>query len=1203
MATGSPFDSRPELAARLVELAQLAQGAQIDGASILRPCWRASVEARRLAQTHGLPTLARVLRLLATEFADLAGRQAAMSVTQTALLASWCNGIAALLTQQPGLDEIEILLGALPYLPALESMDPSVVGEIAAGLRQELSAGSSLAAVEVEADFERIGKAASMAQVDPGAEHDQIDAVQATADPQTMLDAETAAMLAELGIELDDAELADLTAVDSDQSSPDRDAPVDQAADANPSGTDERQQGAAGPMGLAEDCNWLGEGVDDDAASLDQSGEPRGPIWIAPEELQLIQAAFAEQLLPMALAWDGARETQERDRLREEVTYQLSLVGNALEMLGTSALARVNAQLQVISDGPNADPALVVTAITAVLDYLQSPDSPSADALIDALADTPVAIASGAADLRAEAARLRIGLDPERVAQRKRQVEPADLSLQPAGDVLANVLESMLRELPGNASRLGEAIRDMVKGGEQSSVDEARRIAHTLKGDANTVGINGLANLTHSLEDILIELLKVPDQLPEALAALLLEAADTIEEVADHLLGRGPVPLNLATIYQQALNWANALLDGDVELAVAGLVESAAIPDGDNPVTAMESTATGTGSMAVDARLLDELQRLSGELLVLGRQVGQRLDTLVRTQRELGGEIRNERELVGMLDDLVAMRGAALQSTALTAGNQADALELDQYNELHTVSRRIIETNADSEALARTMVAVLADIETLRNRQEQISDAIGRTVGRTRTIDLASILPRLQRVVRQTARAVGKSVDLIVEGMHLEMDAEILERIVEPLSHVLRNAVDHGIEDAADRLASGKPATGSVRLRASAVGDAMLLQISDDGRGLDLAAIRAKAELLGMLGPDVSLADDVAARLILAPGFSTRQQVSHVSGRGVGMDVVNQRVQELRGSLNVSSSVGAGATVSIRLPLSRTAADVIIARGHELTIAVVAGAVSRIQALSVNDIAVDDSGGFHIKIDAQTYPARTIESLFDRTELQSLPGAGPCLGLVIRLADQTEQILCVRQVDDVLRAVIKPISPLLPPIPAIRGMAQLSDGRLAPVVDVDTLLDLRGASAGWSLSSQNVLTAELPRIVVADDSLSVRRALQQLMQDAGYDVVAARDGMEAVQLIDQRVPAAVLVDLEMPRLNGLEVCRYIRNHVNTRAVPVVMITSRAGERHRSMAAEAGVTRLLGKPYVEDELVRLVGELVISSQSTQEAAFS
>ncbi len=1206
MTTGIPIDSRTELAARLTELAQLARSAQIEDGTVLRPAWRASVEARRLAQSNGWPSFARVLRLFATEFADLAGAQRTLSSTQAALLASWCNGIASLQTRVPRADEIEILLDALPYLPALESLETAARIEIAMGLREELSAGVRSESGEAPADATARHADADerLTSAEPVAAESSLAITACVAvEPPIGLDDDTAAMLAELGIELDDLELAALAATQTDPMLPGRERGAKtleaQAGQSHALAGETSDPGLGTETERHDERAWLTDNAEELSARRTDSGLAFGPIWIAPEELELMQTAFAEQLLPVALAWDAALDAQDRDRLRDDVAYQLSLVGNALDMLGTPALASVNATLQRISDGADADPELVVRVVAAMLNYLQAPSAEGADTLIDVLVETPLASSGISAELRSEAARLRIGLDPARAAQRKRVAEAGDLSLQPARDVLANVLESMLRELPGNATRLGIAIRELVCGGAHPVVDEARRIAHTLKGDANTVGILGLANLTHSLEDILIELLRVPDRLPDALPELLLEVADCIEECADHLLGRGPAPLNLASVYQQTLNWANALLDGDVELATAESVDAPTPAPADTSTAPAE--ATGTASMAVDASLLDELQRLSGELLVLGRQVGQRLDVLDRTHRELGGEIRNERELVGALDDLVAMRGAALQSTRLAAGSQADALELDQYNELHTVSRRILEANADSDVLARAIRSVLSDIETLRSRQEQISDAIQRTVGRTRTVALESVLPRLQRIVRQTARSVDKSVELVAEGMQLALDAEILDRLVEPLSHVLRNAVDHGIENSTERLALGKPAVGRILVRATTVGDAMLLHISDDGRGLDLTAIRTKAESLGVIDSVTTLSDEMAARLILTPGFSTRQQVSHVSGRGVGMDIVNQRVQELRGSLNVSSHAGAGAAISIRLPLSRTAADVIIARGHEVSIALVAGAVSRILALGADDIAVDDSGGFQIKIDERTYPACTIEALFDRTEMQSLPGVGPCLGLLITLANETEQVLCVRQVDEVLRAVIKPISPMLPPIPAIRGMTQLSDGRLAPVVDVDTLLDLRGNASSWSWPDTSMSATELPRIVVADDSLSVRRALQQLMQDAGYDVVAARDGMEAVQLIEQRVPAAVLLDLEMPRLNGLEVCRHVRTRASTRNVPVVMITSRAGDRHRNMAADAGVTRLLGKPYVEDELVRLVGELVTASAASQTPA--
>lgn len=930
-----------------------------------------------------------------------------------------------------------------------------------------------------------------------------------------------------------------------------------------------------------------------------------GTIWIAEEELALTRSAITEQVMPGVVQLVDASDTATEQQVRGELGYQLGLIANALQLFGISSLDQL---LRTMADGTldrRLDGEALIRLSAALLSFLDHAEPESAGFLAAEALACGIVDAEYVERFEAEALRVRIGMDPALIAARKRTVEAGDLDLQPAADVIPDVLNSMLRELPGNAARLGQSLRALVERGELAPMDEARRIAHTLKGDANTVGVRGLANLTHSLEDALIELLKAPGRLSPALGHFLLEAADLVEECADHLLGRGPAPATLGPLYQQGLDWSNRLIEGsdteiEAELAAVRTTPVATeVPAAEFAQLPTEPLPESAQTLAVDTRLLDELQRLAGELTILSRQVEQRLDGLLALEREMRTELAAERNLTAQLDDLVALRGAALQSTALSSNPEVDALELDQYNELHTVSRRLSETHGDNEELVRRYARLLRDIEPLRGEQQRLNEDLQRTVARTRTLPFGEVSARLQRVVRQTARQVGKNVELQVDGETIGIDAELLERLVEPLSHLLRNAIDHGIEISELRRAAGKPERGHLRIRVAIEADRALIELRDDGRGLDLRAIRAKALQLDMIGADTVLDDDELAQLILAPGFSTREAVSQVSGRGVGLDVVNQRIQELRGSLAIQTEAGRGTCFSLRLPLSRSLANVVVVEGHGVTLAVVASAIQRIVQLDAGAIRLDERQALAFELEGQRYAAQPIETLFDRQQQLSLPGDESTLGLLIELPGRAPQLLCVQRVGEITRAVVKTTSPLLPPIPAVRGITQLGDGRLAPVVDIDVLLQRRQQGPSWQLPAEGAL-AVLPRVVVADDSLSVRRALEQLMQDAGYEVAAARDGLEALQLIQQRAPVAVLLDLEMPRMNGLEVCRHLRSDSQTRETPVVMITSRASDKYRLMAEEAGVSRLLGKPFSEDELVNLVRDLV-AANPTRSAA--
>ena len=963
-----------------------------------------------------------------------------------------------------------------------------------------------------------------------------------------------------------------------------------------------------------------------------------GTIWIGREELDLTGQAILEQVLPLALAWADTPDADASAALVEELAFQCQLIGNVMDLIGTPTLAL---GMGAVRDGierhdPAVPPEAVAMWCNALLAAIEQPGRDTADLLVSVAPALPALDHHWADALGREFARVMVGVDPAMIAQRKTVAGFEDIRLTPADDVLPNVLDGMLRELPGNTARLGASVRALADTRSPDPIDEARRVAHTLKGDANTVGIRGLANLTHALEDILVVLAKRPDLLNDACADLLTSASDCVEEISDHLLGRGPAPDNLLDIYQHVLDTANALTDGAVapvaatpaaaaaadaagpappatqawepatpaapmQAAPMAAAPMAAAPMADAPMpavaAAMPATPVGDSGMAasgiqslnVPSALLDELQRLAGETLVTSRQIDQQLDGLGTLHRDQRQGVRYTHELMGRLDDLVALRGAALQSTAQKAGADLDPLEIDQYNELHVISRQLLEAHADSSEFMRRIDRVMSGLADLRSGQEQLNRDLQRTILRTRTVPFGQVAQRLQRIVRQTAKQVFKQVQLEIVGEDIPVDAELLERIVEPLAHLLRNAIDHGIEPPQERLAAGKPEQGRILLRVGLQGDAATIELQDDGRGLDLDAIRSRAIAAGLLSPAQAVDERQLTRMILLPGFSTRTSASEVSGRGIGMDVVNQRISALRGTLAISTESGRGTRVQLRLPVTQTLANVIVARGQRQVSAVVSASVERVISFAAGECRYED-GQLRVTLGDEVLPALPIEAFYDLSADLSMWVGHSGVGLYVRDAEGKGNVVLVRGIDEVRSVVVKPISAYLPPIAAVRGITQLGDGGLAPVIDLDVLL--QAAQTGHQDTAiLSHAAAAVTRVVVADDSLSVRRALEQLMQDAGFEVETARDGFEALAAIQAKPTHALLVDLEMPRMNGLEVARNLRNQAATRDLPVIMITSRATDKHQAMAAEAGVTRMLGKPFSEDSLVALVRELI------------
>ena len=954
------------------------------------------------------------------------------------------------------------------------------------------------------------------------------------------------------------------------------------------------------------------------------------PIWIGQEELDLTRQALVEQVLPLAQAWADTPDADASAPIVEELAYQCQLIVNVLELIGTPSLAHGMAVVRdcIERRDPAVQPEQLAMWCSALLGAIEQPGRDAAELLAAVAPALPGLDAHWMQTLENEQTRIVVGIDPAFIAQRKTRASIEDIGLSPAEDVLPNVLDGMLRELPGNTARLGASVRAVADTRSLEPIDEARRVAHTLKGDANTVGISGLAHLTHALEDILIVLAKRPDLLDDDCAELLTSASDCVEEISDHLLGRGPAPDNLLDTYQFVLDTANALADAaqmpqaalpaaqpradiatDSTLVAASATTALpAMASTDADATAPQNLsqiaspaapampvgdsgmlASGIQSLNVPSTLLDELQRLAGETMVTSRQIDQQLDglgTIQRDQRQTG---RYTHELMGRLDDLVALRGAALQSTAQKAGADLDPLEIDQYNELHVISRQLLEAHADSGEFQRRVERIMNSLADLRSAQEQLNRDLQRTILRTRTVPFGQVSQRLQRIVRQTAKQVFKQVQLDIVGEEIPVDAELLERIVEPLAHLLRNAIDHGIEGADERLAAGKPEQGRIVLRVGLQGDAAMIELQDDGRGLDLDAIRARAIEAGLLSAGQAVDERQLTRMILLPGFSTRSTASEVSGRGIGMDVVNQRIAALRGALTIGTESGRGTRVQMRLPVTQTLANVIVARGQRQVTAVVSASVERVVSFAAGECSYEN-GQLQVTLDGELLPALPIEAFYGESADLSMWTGASGVGLYVRDADGKGNVVLVRGIDEVRSTVVKPISAYLPPIPAVRGVTQLGDGGLAPVIDLDVLLQ-SAQQSHFDTARLAPTAAPVTRVVVADDSLSVRRALEQLMQDAGFEVATARDGFEALAAIQARPTHALLVDLEMPRMNGLEVARNLRNHAETRDLPVVMITSRATEKHLAMAEQAGVTRMLGKPFSEDALVTLVRELI------------
>ena len=794
---------------------------------------------------------------------------------------------------------------------------------------------------------------------------------------------------------------------------------------------------------------------------------------------------------------------------------------------------------------------------------------------------------------------------------------PEDVDLQVPGDIESNVLDSLLRELPQQAHDFSVLVQQLVRGGTLDQLEHARRVAHTLKGAGNTVGVKGVAHLTHALEDILAAFGREQRLPPPALGETLLEAADCLEAMSEALLAGEPsLPESLA-VHQKVLDWANRIdregLPADAAAGVAALpavllpvllpVVLPAVEPDDAPQLPAAEPAPAAGDIAADdadpvlrvpASLIDSLLKLVGENSILSSQIQDHVAKLSHELGALRGDSRQFSKLSYELEQLVDVRGGAMLSGRK---GSFDALEMDQYNELHMLSRRIVESDADGREFTRAFEREVNGLRDLLAEKDRVQLEIQRKILRTRMVEVGSIAPRLQRSVRQTARVLGRAVQLDLQGAGTLVDRQLLQRLLDPLMHLLRNAVDHGIEPVAERAAAGKPETGTIILRFDAQGSNLLVTCRDDGRGLDLGAIRAKALRAGLVAPAAVLTEDQALRLILLPGFSTRDQATQISGRGVGLDVVHGTVSELRGTLEIQSRPGRGAHFDMVFPVQLSSTQVMITRSPRHMLALSVRGVDQILPVG-QELDVQSDGQMTYRLPGMPFnvPLRAVR-------LEVLLGLPPHafaqpnaveVVMIVRDDNRQRHALVVPEFRDSRNVVVKPLNPIIPRQPGVDGATILGDGSVAMVLDLPDLL--RGHAAAGAPQAvrlpHGTATVEPLRCLIVDDSVSVRQAMEQLMHDAGYEVSTARDGLEALGAVQRHRPDILLVDLEMPRMNGLELATALRNDSATRALPIVMITSRFTDKHQQLAMEAGVDAFLTKPYSEDQLLAVMERLLV-----------
>lgn len=713
----------------------------------------------------------------------------------------------------------------------------------------------------------------------------------------------------------------------------------------------------------------------------------------------------------------------------------------------------------------------------------------------------------------------------------ERPVSLAETQVTDALDVSAEDLPDLLAETEELSTEIQAGLAQWASG-NTAGLMELRRQVHTLKGVVAMAGGMSTRGLLHDMET----------------------AIEDIEAGKP----RAPTQADLADTFAEVQRRMAALFDPSVQ---------------EEPVVVRD--------VRVAAALVDYLTTENTE----ARLAAAALEGLVREQRlNMRDMSDNAQSLSRLLRDLEMYAESQIQSyrARLAPGEEFDALELDQYTHLHEVTRSLNELMADTFDLHRDVNRSLAEQETWLTQQGRAIGEVQVGLHKTRLTPVDVIHGRLFKVVRSTGNELGKPVSFVLDSGRLELDRVLLERILAPLEHLLRNAVDHGLESVDRRLQAGKPAEGTIRVSVRQDAGRISVRVQDDGGGLQIAKVRQRAIDRGLWDASRPMSDSDAADMICQPGFTTTTSVSQISGRGLGMDVVRSSVLALGGRFELESREGVGMTVTIHLPTMVATASVLVVSAGGERLAIPVDLVEDVARVVHADLTPAILAGAWQLEDGSDVPLTQLSTLFG---LPVLPPTG-LAGYLVILHEGTRRVaVVVDALQEVMEAPLRPAGLLWAGLKGVAGTTVLADGTAAFLID-----PLRAA---WLEASEAraIVHRQRPTVMVVDDSITVRKVGIRFLEQHGYLTQSAKDGQEALEMLTRGPrPMAVLMDVEMPRMNGFQCLQAIRENERLADLPVIMITSRTANKHRRRAEELNVLGYLGKPFNEDELDSLLRPL-------------
>ncbi|WP_076593400.1 hybrid sensor histidine kinase/response regulator [Herminiimonas arsenitoxidans] len=791
--------------------------------------------------------------------------------------------------------------------------------------------------------------------------------------------------------------------------------------------------------------------------------------------------------------------------------------------------------------------------------------------------------------------------------------ELADPSLLIRDEIDADLLPVFIEEGRDMLPQMGQALRAWQHDlGNAMLPQSLARLLHTIKGSARMAGAMSLGQHMHEMETRIENITHAGHPSAAALEDLLARYDHGLY-LFEQLQNQDP---------KAASATANIAEDKHATKEEPPLIHSA-MPIANNRLAPLTPNAGALASavsaplVRVRADILDRLVNQAGEVSISRSKLETEVGSLRLSMGELSENVVRLREQLREIE--MQAESQITSRMGISADREFDPLEFDRFTRLQELTRMMAESVNDVGSVQQNLSRTIDSASTDLTMQARLTRDLQQDLMRVRMVQFASISERLFRVTRQAAKEMDKRVNLDIRGSAVEIDRSVLEKMAGPFEHLLRNAIVHGIESREQRRAAGKNEAGELRIEIRQEGNEVVIHFSDDGQGLNLSNIRNKALTSGLLTNDMDLSDAEVTDLIFHPGFSTAEEITELAGRGIGMDVVRSEAASLGGRVAIASESGKGANFTIHLPLTLAVTQVVILSSGGKIYAIPSVLVEQVQQLKTGPLAAAYNEGA-VMWQSQRVPMHYLPTLLGDVDIAPVTQQySPLLILKSgndRVALHVDEILGNREV------VVKNIGPQLSRMIGIAGATVLGSGEIvlilnpvplaqrvaldnirAPRLTPSDAPDGMGAVAEMATFEPTALKAEPVQglrtqhiVMVVDDSLTVRRVTQRLLTREGYQVVLAKDGVDALQHLQSIKPDVMLVDIEMPRMDGFDLTRNIRDDERTRDIPIIMITSRTASKHRNYAMELGVNEYLGKPYQEEALIKLIAGFIAKETS-------